>query len=129
MPFFNSRYGPILINRKVVAARASDPPDNAQARRRGGSRRPASDRVRMKRGDQEFIGWSLNRSRGGVRIVLEDSIELHAEYSVVFGDDEANPRPCRVAWIQEEAGGQIAGLQFLDVVGTVPPFDPPDRDT
>jgi hypothetical protein len=83
----------------------------------------------MRRGDQEFIGWTLNLSRGGVRIVVEDSIELNAEYTVILGDDENNPRPVRVAWIREEAGGQIAGLQFLDVQGTIPPLDPPDRDT
>ena len=83
----------------------------------------------MRRDEQEFIGWALNLSRGGVRIVVEDPIELNAEYTVVLGDDEASPRPCRVAWIRAEAGGQIAGLQFLDVQGTVPPFDPPDRDT
>ena len=83
----------------------------------------------MRRGEQEFIGWTLNLSRGGVRIVVEDTIELNAEYTVILGDDEANPHPARVAWIQEESGGQIAGLQFLDVVGTVPPQDPPDRDS
>lgn len=83
----------------------------------------------MTRGDREFIGWALNLSRGGVRIVVEDPIEANAEYTVVLGEDESHPRPCRVAWLQEEAGGQIAGLQFLDAEGTVPPFDPPDRDT
>lgn len=83
----------------------------------------------MKRGEAECIGWALNLSRGGVRIVVEDPIELNAEYTVVLGDDEQNPRPARVAWIQDEAGGQIAGLQFLDVQGTIPPLDPPDRDT
>ncbi len=80
----------------------------------------------MTRGEQEFIGWALNLSRGGVRIVVEDPIEGNAEYMVVLGDDDNHPRPCRVAWIREEAGGQIAGLQFLDVEGTVPPYDPPD---
>jgi hypothetical protein len=83
----------------------------------------------MTRTGQESVGWALNSSRGGLRIVVEDSIELNAEYAVVLGDDDANPRPCRVAWIQDEAGGQIAGLQYLDVEGTIPPQDPPDRDS
>ncbi len=83
----------------------------------------------MQRGEQEYIGWTLNQSRGGLRIVLEDTIELNAEYTVILGDDEEHPRPARVAWIQDEAGGQIAGLQLLDVEGTIPPQDPPDRDT
>jgi c-di-GMP-binding flagellar brake protein YcgR len=85
----------------------------------------------MKRGEQEYIGWTLNLSRGGLRIVVEDPIELNTEYTVVFGQDEKNEneaRPVRVAWIQDEAGGQIAGLQFLDVEGTIPPQDPPERD-
>jgi hypothetical protein len=68
----------------------------------------------------------LNLSRGGLRIVVEDPIELNTEYAAVLGEDEQTPRPVRVAWIQEEAGGQIAGLQFLDVEGTIPPQDPPD---
>ena len=76
-----------------------------------------------------FFGWALNLSRGGLRIVVEDPVELNAEYSVVLGEDEQNPRPCKVAWVREESGGQIAGLQFLDVQGTIPPFEPPDRDT
>ena len=82
----------------------------------------------MKRGEQEYIGWTLNLSRGGLRIVVEDPIELNTEYTVVLGEDEQDPRPVRVAWIQDEAGGQIAGLQFLDVDGTIPPQDPPDRN-
>ncbi len=104
----------------------------AQAPKRrhgGGCRRPATDRVSLLRNDHEFIGWTLNVSRGGVRIVLEDSIESDVEYMVVFGANAANPRPVRVAWIQEEAGGQIAGLQFLDSEGTIPPPDIPEQDS
>ncbi len=82
----------------------------------------------MKRGEQEYIGWTLNLSRGGLRIVVEDPIELNTEYMVVLGQDEHEARPVRVAWIQDEAGGQIAGLQFLDVEGTIPPQDPPDQN-
>jgi hypothetical protein len=82
----------------------------------------------MRRGEQEYIGWTLNLSRGGLRIVVEDPIELNTEYTVVLGEDEQVARPVRVAWIQDEAGGQIAGLQFLDVEGTIPPQDPPERD-
>jgi len=82
----------------------------------------------MTRSQQDFIGWALNLSRGGLRIVVEDPIELNADYSVVIGDDEHHPRPCRVAWIREVAGGQIAGLQFLDVQGTIPPLDPPEPE-
>jgi hypothetical protein len=83
--------------------------------------------VILRRADREYLGWALNVSRGGVRVVLEESIEPHVDYSFVLGDDEEHPRPVRVAWIKEEAGGQIAGLQFLDSEGTVPPVDIPNE--
>jgi hypothetical protein len=64
-------------------------------------------------------------SRGGIRVVLEEPAEPNAEYSFVLGEDEAHARPVRVAWTKDEAGGQIAGLQFLDCEGTIPPVDVP----
>ncbi len=60
-----------------------------------------------------------------MRVVLEEPVELYAEYSFMLGDDHEHLRPVRVAWIKDEAGGQIAGLQFLDGEGTVPPADMP----
>ena len=95
-------------------------------RHNGGSRKPSSDRVTLRKDDQVYFGWALNISRGGIRIVLEDSIEPHTEYTFVLGDDDAHPREIRVAWIRDESGGQIAGLQFLDTEGTIPPEDMPD---
>ncbi len=89
-------------------------------------RKPASDRVLLRRGDEELLGWALNVSRGGMRVVFEERVEPHAHYSLVLGEDEAHPRPVRVAWTKDEAGGQIAGLQFLDCEGTVPPVDVSD---
>ena len=123
-----------LVNGCIVPERVPDPKDTSassppQARRRlGGARRAATDRVSLKRGDQEIIGWTLNVSRGGARIVVEDRVEQAEQFTAVFADDDSAPRPVRVAWIQEEAGGQIVGLQFLDAEGTIPPQDPPDRD-
>ncbi len=70
-----------------------------------------------------LCGWALNVSRGGMRVVLEESVEPRADYSFVLGDDAAHPRPVRVVWVKDEAGGQIAGLQFLAVEGTLPPVD------
>jgi hypothetical protein len=82
--------------------------------------------VTLRRGNEEVLGWALNVSRGGIRIVLESSIEKHGDYMCVLGDDEAHPRPVRVAWIRDEAGGQIVGLQYLDAEGTIPPVDIPE---
>jgi hypothetical protein len=69
-------------------------------------------------------GWTLNVSRGGVRVVLEEPVVAGVDYQVAIGDSKA--RPARVVWVRDEADGQIAGLQFLDVPdgevpGTLPP--------
>jgi rRNA maturation protein Rpf1 len=69
-------------------------------------------------------GWTLNVSRGGVRVVVEEAVAAGVDYLVVVG--EAKARPARVVWVRDEADGQIVGLQFLDVPdgevpGTLPP--------
>ena len=74
----------------------------------------------MRRDGFEVEGWSLNVSRGGVRVILEAPVELGDEYEIFIGDAETG-RQCRVVWVQDEADGQIAGMQFLDVEGTPPP--------
>lgn len=66
-------------------------------------------------------------SRGGLRLIVEDPVQLGISYTVVVGDAPA--RPARVVWLREEADGQIAGLQFEDVEGaevpgTMPPTAP-----
>ncbi|HEX7667985.1 MAG TPA: PilZ domain-containing protein [Polyangiaceae bacterium] len=89
-------------------------------RRAGGSRREATDRVRVRREEFQTSGWTLNISRGGARLVLEESVELGAEYTVQIGS-ETEPREVRIVWAQDEADGQIVGVQFLDTDGSVPP--------
>jgi hypothetical protein len=64
-------------------------------------------------------GWTLNISRGGLRAVLEQPIDPGRDYLVVVG--ESAPRRACVAWAKAEADGQIVGLRFLDVDGSVPP--------
>lgn len=66
------------------------------------------------RGDgAETEAWTLNISRGGMRVVVEDAIAVGASYEVTVGDGPA--RPVRVVWVREEPDGQIAGLQFIDI--------------
>jgi hypothetical protein len=74
------------------------------------------------RGDSfQTTGWTLNISRGGARLVLEEAVELGAQYQVEIGF-EPEARRVRIVWAQDEADGQIVGVQFLDVVdGSVPP--------
>jgi hypothetical protein len=94
----------------------------------GGSRHEATERITLRAGDFVVSGWTLNLSRGGVRIVLEDPVELGAEYTVTIGpadDERAKVHQGRVVWLQDEADGQIAGIQFLDQAGDAPgPGDP-----
>ena len=73
----------------------------------------------------ETSGWTLNVSRGGVRLICEDQVELGREYELSIGDEQTNVvRRARVVWVQDEADGQIAGVQFIDIEGAVPPSAP-----
>jgi len=123
-----------MFSRIVPDQDSKSPPgagESAHGTRRqsGGARREASDRVRLSRAGSEVEGWTLNVSRGGVRIIVEDRVELGADYEISLGDEEHLRRPCRVVWVQEEADGQICGVQYLDTntgpppPGTVPPPD------
>ena len=71
----------------------------------------------------ETHGWTLNVSRGGVRAIVEEPLSLGVEYELLVGDEEsAVARRAAVAWLQDEADGQIVGLKYLDVEdGSDPP--------
>ena len=98
-------------------------------RRAAGSRREATERVRVRSEGFETAGWTLNISRGGARLVLEEAVQLGALYQVELGV-EPEPRQVRIVWAQDEADGQIVGVQFLDADGSIPPpaVAPPDKD-
>lgn len=74
-------------------------------------------------------GWALNVSRGGVRIILEENVELGADFEVTItpgaadgvdkAADQAEGRSAmpthnvgRIVWVQEEPDGVIAGVEF-----------------
>jgi hypothetical protein len=89
----------------------------------GGARHEATERITLRRGDFVASGWTLNLSRGGVRVVLEDTVALGGEYTITIGpegEDTALVHLARVVWLQDEADGQIAGIQFLDQEGSIP---------
>lgn len=96
----------------------SDTP-HSQRRQAGGARVESSERVVLRQAEAQTEGWTLNVSRGGLRAVLEQPLDPELEYEVVVG--EAPARRARVAWSKAEADGQIVGLRFLDVDGSVPP--------
>lgn len=105
----------------AILGGSSRPP---QRRSAGGSRHEASERVTLKSGAVEIQGWTLNVSRGGVRVVLEDPVVEGQDYDFLMGDADSSARKIRVVWLRQQADGEIAGLQFLDVDGSVP--GPPD---
>jgi hypothetical protein len=121
----------LIVTRKNLTPPPGIPEEQHGTRRRsGGARREASDRVRFTSQGKEVEGWTLNVSRGGVRVVVEEPLELGGDYEVSIGEDDHVTRPCRIVWVQDEADGQIVGVQFLDTTtGTVPPptasTDPP----
>lgn len=126
---------------------------HAQRRALGGARQAASDQVTLRQADRLLTGWTLNVSRGGARLIVEEPVvtgqtwELLTPVPETDSDPAAsqNPlstdapdgaapaattsRPIRIVWVRDEAGGQIVGVQFLDAVGTIPPFDEPSDPT
>lgn len=90
----------------------------------GGARREASERVVIRGPGFETSGWTLNVSRGGLRIVVEEPLRVNADYQVVVGDSEADQsRGCTVVWVKDATDGQIVGLKYLDTEGSIPPDD------
>jgi len=62
-----------------------------------------------------FEGWTLNVSRGGVRVIVEREVMLGEVFDVTVGVADESPlaRQGRVVWLQEEADGFIVGLAFI----------------
>lgn len=89
--------------------------------RRVEGRTETSERVVLRREAKLLDGWALNVSRGGIRAILEERVELGETYEVRSGLDSW--RPGRVVWVQDEPDGVVVGIAYLDVprVSTVPP--------
>ena len=88
---------------------------HAIRRTRGGARKSLHERVRLRDGVRELGGWSLNVSRGGLRIIVEDNLSVGEQFDLVVGEpgnDGGMMRRGRVVWIQVERDGTIAGIEF-----------------
>ena len=88
--------------------------------RRGGPRHDLSERVNLLGPNfKTRDGWALNVSRGGLRVILEEPVELGEEYQVTVGADESRQlnRRARVVWVQEERDGFVVGLEFMFTSG------------
>ncbi len=88
---------------------------DVHATRRGGARHDVTARVSLKTKDGAVLeGWALNISRGGIRVILEEKVELGKEFEVTMttGEDPTSPMIGRVVWVQEEPDGVVAGIEF-----------------
>ncbi len=77
----------------------------------------------IRRSEAQIEGWTLNVSRGGLRVVVEDPLRVGELVDVLIGSDDVPPRPARVVWVKDAADGQICGIQLLDTSGSIPPLD------
>ena len=105
-------------------ASSKNPSDfDVRARRLvGGARREASERVVIRTKGFETQGWTLNVSRGGLRVVVEEGLQQGVEYEVVVGDsDNDAARAASVVWVKDASDGQIVGLRYVDTEGSIPP--------
>lgn len=86
-------------------------------RRNGGGRVSFDRRAVIVRGEQSFDAWSMNVSRGGLRVIMEDEVASGEEVDVIVGEPgepDHFRKASRVAWVQPEQGGYIVGLEFKD---------------
>ncbi len=116
----------MVKNRRSLTPTPDDTGPGMHATRRGGARREVSARVTLTARTsavgvtQSLEGWALNVSRGGVRVILEDKVELGAEFEVTLADgaevSEVLPgaRVGRIVWVQEEPDGVVAGIEFRE---------------
>ena len=115
-------------NRRSLTPLPKGPPGDIHATRRGGARHELSARVSLKptRGGLQrsgiaiapvpvLEGWALNVSRGGLRVILEERVELGAEFEITISESGAEPASAqcgRIVWVQEEPDGVVAGIEF-----------------
>jgi hypothetical protein len=123
--FVGGAPAPPLVRSWRVASPKSPTDFDLRARRLvGGARREASERVVIRKQGFETQGWTLNVSRGGLRVVVEEALQQGAEYEVVVGDsDNDAARTASVVWVKDAADGQIVGLQYVDSEGSSPPTE------
>ena len=79
-----------------------------------------SYRVAFLRGELEIPGWALNLSRGGLRAIVEERVQLGEELGVHIDEIQVQRRG-RVVWTQDEPDGTIVGISFLQRLDEPPP--------
>jgi hypothetical protein len=87
--------------------------------RRVGARHGVSMRVALRPQSGEVLtGWTLNVSRGGIRVILDVKLNLGSEFAVTLstGADPVTSCMGRVVWVQEEPDGVVCGIELHDPV-------------
>jgi hypothetical protein len=112
----------VVKNRRSLTPSTGLPlSEDVHATRRAGARHEVSVRVTLTpkaapggKAKPQLEGWALNVSRGGVRVILEETVELGSEYEVEVGEGSgpATCQPGHIVWVQEEPDGVIAGIAF-----------------
>jgi hypothetical protein len=115
-----------VIRRNLTPPVGTLVPGLPPTRRAGGARHNVSYRVSLFRdatssdASTEIPGWALNISRGGVRAIVEDLVQLGEEIEVVI-EDERLRRRGRIVWTQEEPDGMVVGVEFIERLQAAPP--------
>ena len=121
---------PPVKNRRSLTPDIGVPAAGTHPVRRGGPRHEVTERIRIVgKNLKTRVGWALNVSRGGVRALFEESVELGEEYEITVGEEGAAPsltRHGRVVWVQDEPDGVIVGFEFLFTTGGTPITDGKD---
>ena len=95
--------------------------------RRNDVRREMSERIQLRRwsasatavGAGKLLdGWALNVSRGGIRCILEEKVELGDEFELTIGEGSNAPltRRGRIVWLRKK-DGVIVGIEFRSLSG------------
>ncbi|AUX22180.1 uncharacterized protein SOCEGT47_026810 [Sorangium cellulosum] len=109
-----------MIRRRSLTPPSLQVPADLFANRRRSARRELSERVRLETGEHAVPGWTLNVSVGGLRAVVENSLDPGTELTVWI--DGGAPRSGRIVWVQDEPDGSIVGVCFLDDGASTPSF-------
>jgi len=120
----------VTNRRNLTPPLADEAKDGTHAMRRGGARREVSTRVCLRSPNSEVTheGWALNVSRGGLRAILEEKVELGQEFEIDLGTDDGTSRHGRIVWVQEEPDGVIVGIEFTSLSGTHKSAPPPPNE-
>jgi len=108
------------VNRRSLTPPIRIPNPGLPPARRAGARRNVSYRVQFFRGPTEITGWALNMSRGGLRAIVEEHVELGEVLEINIADEGLRRRG-RIVWTQEEPDGMIMGISFEEPLGAAPP--------